>query len=292
MGKKESSKRSKGRSGGAETATTTVGGYKCLPVLKRVLVEGEEAGGSNGTDDVVEFKSCIYFRRHYGKRRKLTNSGENVEVEGKHASIFVTNLCHRVKAVDLKVLFGVCGKVVDVGFGSLRNPKKDGAPSIYAHVTFANEEEAEAAMALGKDAFLKTTWTLHTPEEGMGQWVDAYRESIPTLSELRSEADEYMEAFEQRLGEERKAMELRRQQADDDGFTVVKRKHTARKSGQQASNISSRRRKKRKTEGLTDFYRFQMKEGKRNDLAELREKFAEDRKKIARLKESNKFSLK
>ena len=43
---------------------------------------------------------------------------------------------------------------------------------------------------------------------------------------------------------------------------------------------------------MTDFYRFQMKEGKRNDLAELREKFAEDRKKIARLKESNKFSLK
>ena len=44
-------------------------------------------------------------------------------------------------------------------------------------------------------------------------------------------------------------------------------------------------------EGLTDFYRFQMKEGKRNELAILREKFEEDRKKIARLKESSKFSL-
>ena len=40
---------------------------------------------------------------------------------------------------------------------------------------------------------------------------------------------------------------------------------------------------------LKDFYRFQLKEGKRDKLAELREQFEADKKKVQKMKLTNKF---
>ncbi|CAG8817060.1 25808_t:CDS:2, partial [Dentiscutata erythropus] len=46
---------------------------------------------------------------------------------------------------------------------------------------------------------------------------------------------------------------------------------------------------KPKNKELPDFYRFQMRESKRNKHVELRKKFEEDKKKIERLKAARRF---
>ena len=148
-------RRSVSRSLGADDGNPAlVAGYNCLPVLKHVVV-------GDDTANVTELKSCLYYRRHYGKRSRITDQGESLQIEGdEHASLFVTNLCERVTAVDLKVLFSQSGTVEDVGFGYIRSA---GGEMRYAHVTFSTEEEVEKALSLGQNALKTKPWALHTP---------------------------------------------------------------------------------------------------------------------------------
>jgi ribosomal RNA-processing protein 7 len=83
------------------------------------------------------------------------------------------------------------------------------------------------------------------------QEEEVYCKTIFLLS-LGSKASHFVQAFRTRLQLE--------QTEDDDGFMLVSKKKRAR---QGEGNTGSRRRKK-KTKELDDFYRFQMRERKRN----------------------------
>ena len=125
-------------------------------------------------------------------------------------------------------------------------------------------------------------------------WISQYRAAQPTVESAREEADRHMGEFMARRETLKDELDARRLAPDDDGFQLVKRKHTARSSGNtRASNRKSRRRNKRNGAGkeLQGFYRFQMRETKRNKLAELRERFAEDKKRVDRLRAKKKFKL-
>ena len=175
-------RRSGSRSSGAvdDGTPALVAGYNCLPVLKRVVVGDDNA-------NVSELKSCLYYRRHYGKRLRITEQGDSLEMEGdEHASLFVTNLCDRITAVDLKVLFSQSGTVEDVGFGYIRSA---GGEIRYAHVTFSTEEGVEKALSVGGNAVQTKPWALRTPAEGIEAWLSKHKDSVPSLSSLRAEAD-------------------------------------------------------------------------------------------------------
>ena len=85
---------------------------------------------------------------------------------------------------------------------------------------------------------------------------------------------------------------------DDDGFTMVNSRNKRKKSNDDSKNNKSNkgRKRTRKNAGtagsneLKDFYRFQVREQKRDTLLSLREKFAKDQEKIASLKAARKFN--
>jgi len=84
-------------------------------------------------------------------------------------------------------------------------------------------------------------------------------------------------------------------QVDEDGFTVVKSRNKRKKSnadGKSGGKEKGRKRTKkdRASEELKNFYRFQVREQKRDGLVSLREKFAKDQEKIAALKAARKFN--
>ena len=184
---------------------------------------------------------------------------------GGRTTIFVANLCSRMDEAIVKKLFSLDGKleVVDVGIGFLNNALP---PVKYAHVAFKSEEDTDIIMGLQADHLEKKPLLLSAVNEGYEQWLEE-SQNVPTLTSLRKDADIYMEAFQKRLDDERKERE-KDAGSDDDGFTVVKRSKQL-DSGQNANNIVPRGRKKKSKE-LKDFYRFQLKEGKRDKLAELR----------------------
>ena len=125
-------------------------------------------------------------------------------------------------------------------------------------------------------------------------WIQQFQKKQPSLAAAAAAADLHMREFIEKKEELQSELEARRGVKDEDGFQLVKRKHTARSSGNsKASNRKGRTRKKLNGAGteLKDFYRFQMRENKRNKLVELRERFNEDRERVETLRTNKKFKL-
>lgn len=105
----------------------------------------------------------------------------------------------------------------------------------------------------------------------------------PSRKDLLSSVDSYMSAYG-RMEEARSREEARkRQQADEDGFiTVTKgarggvvRKADAKELGEK---------QKEKSQGIQDFYRFQMRERRKEQQGELMRKFEEDKRRVQEMR--------
>lgn len=105
--------------------------------------------------------------------------------------------------------------------------------------------------------------------------------------QLMEETNRFIAAFETREEQIRLAKERKRNEVDADGFTLVSRKRQARHAVIEANRVSKKPKKKKKE--LKDFYRFQLRESKRDQLAELRKKFEADKRRIEKLKAARKF---
>lgn len=125
----------------------------------------------------------------------------------------------------------------------------------------------------------------------------AYELSRPDAEALQMEVDSFLKKFkDEEYQKEREKLE-RMNQMDEDGFTVVVR-HKKNKTTDGSVNVAAvsaemaeaqiQYQTKKKKE-LVNFYRFQMREQKQNELVELRKRFEEDKAKIARLKQNRKF---
>eukprot|EP00607_Mallomonas_marina_P006597 CAMPEP_0182433000 /NCGR_PEP_ID=MMETSP1167-20130531/60172_1 /TAXON_ID=2988 /ORGANISM="Mallomonas Sp, Strain CCMP3275" /LENGTH=264 /DNA_ID=CAMNT_0024621137 /DNA_START=33 /DNA_END=827 /DNA_ORIENTATION=- len=111
------------------------------------------------------------------------------------------------------------------------------------------------------------------------------------VSQIKKYADEYMLEFDKKEEIEMSFKRKRMKEEDEDGFILVdsKKKKRKRMATNSHSTGEGRVRKKKKSYELKNFYRFQMKEVKREQLHELRQKFQQDKLKVAKMKEGRKF---
>lgn len=131
---------------------------------------------------------------------------------------------------------------------------------------------------------------------GMKKWLTQYKESRPGLEVLQQRIDEFVMAHEERLEQERKEREA---QAAEDGWTVVvhhkgRKKTTDAETGTTVGSVASaavmdKMSKKKGKEIALDFYRFQKREAKRNEVMMLQSKFEQDKKRIQQLRAARKF---
>lgn len=130
---------------------------------------------------------------------------------------------------------------------------------------------------------------------GYAALIQRHRRSFPPRQALQAEVDSALQGFEQEEAAEiaeRKAMI--ESPEDDDGFvTVTYKRKRGRNSGNPSeaeSGVAGDKKKRRGGAGeLTDFYRFQMRESRREQLATLRSKFEQDKARVAKMKEQRKF---
>jgi hypothetical protein len=114
-----------------------------------------------------------------------------------------------------------------------------------------------------------------------------------TIEDMKEEVDSYMKDFEEEEEKERLEKIRKSKEMDDDGFMPVRTKHKTRKTTDKGSSRSSgnaRSRGEKKSKELKNFYRFQMREEKRETLQSLREQFEKDKERVARMKADRKFS--
>ncbi|GAA0145536.1 RNA metabolism protein [Lithospermum erythrorhizon] len=134
------------------------------------------------------------------------------------------------------------------------------------------------------------------PLQGMRKWITDYYRSRPGLNVLQEKIDEFITAHE---AQEEQARIEKEEKAAEGGWTVVvhhkgRKKTTDAESGisvgsvAQAAVMEKMATKKNKDVGL-DFYRFQKREAKKNEIMMLQSKFEQDKKRMQELRAQRKF---
>eukprot|EP00899_Mesostigma_viride_P003474 jgi/Mesvir1/13127/Mv06100-RA.1 len=127
---------------------------------------------------------------------------------------------------------------------------------------------------------------------GLKSWIAQHRAARPGASVLQAQVDDFMDKYER--AEKQAEADRLAQAAADDGWTLVTSKKGQKRSRDAAGTTvgvaaPSKLLKTKKAAQLTDFYRFQARENRRNELLEMRKQFEEDKKKVAALKAARKF---
>lgn len=145
----------------------------------------------------------------------------------------------------------------------------------------------------GNSAALAVPWELAEstaappPQLGIKRYRAHLQARYPPRDELLALANEYMSIFT--AAEEARAREaaMRAQQVDEDGFITVTRgpKLSGPAAVAREEEIKELiEKQKKQQEGKPDFYRFQMREARKERVNELRKKFSEDLKRVQEMR--------
>lgn len=116
----------------------------------------------------------------------------------------------------------------------------------------------------------------------MEDLLKQYNQTIVDTVELKRKVRKRLEKYETSLKEAKKPS----REEQSDGWITVRHK-----SGRDATKKHSKGKKRRKVEKLVNFYAFEVKESKLKKHKELLEKFEEDKRRLAKMREQRKFKL-
>ncbi|XP_012267530.2 ribosomal RNA-processing protein 7 homolog A [Athalia rosae] len=209
----------------------------------------------------------------------------------KGRTLFILNIPPYVVAESLQRAFSTsCGKVQSVSFALRSDQSLNGFKVCY--VVFDQEAGLDKALLLRENYVL----TLHSPEtsiNGISKWSKEYNNSVCNEKETQNEIEEYMHKYDQGITD-RLMQENTKGENEGDGWVTVSGQ---KKRGQRAiirteSAIGKIRQKQaasNKKKELLHFYTFQIRESKKQNLAELRKKFEQDKDKLQLLKTKRTF---
>ncbi|XP_065181217.1 ribosomal RNA-processing protein 7 homolog A-like [Sycon ciliatum] len=131
---------------------------------------------------------------------------------------------------------------------------------------------------------------------GITKWCQDYRQRWPDPALLHRSASAYIETYEARVAQEKTKAERAAGRPDEEGWIEVTRGSkksvattTLAKTRQLTPKERRRLRKEQKDKELLHFYQFQHREKKREQIAQLRRKFEEDKEKIKEMRSARKF---
>ncbi|PKA59975.1 hypothetical protein AXF42_Ash009659 [Apostasia shenzhenica] len=157
-------------------------------------------------------------------------------------------------------------------------------PNTEENRTLVDEEKVDEITSVDEDC-----------SKGMKKWLRQYEESRPGLKVLQQRIDDFVTAYEERQEQERKEKAAL---AAEGGWTVVvhhkgRKKTTDAETGTTVGSVAPaavmEKMSKKKTQVALDFYRFQKREAKRNEVMMLQRKFEQDKKRIQQLRAARKF---
>lgn len=120
------------------------------------------------------------------------------------------------------------------------------------------------------------------PQFGLTRYEHHKHLQFPSRKELLRSVNGFMTAYAQMEDAKAKENARKRQMPDEDGFITVTR---GSKGGARAEEIKELAEKhKEKNKGLEDFYRFQMREKRKEQHNEMLKKFEDDKRKVAEMR--------
>ena len=283
------------------------GGFQPFPVLFTLPEGVRSAARADTRQNAATAKRFLFVKRH---ATSDATSGR---------TLFVCNVGSGDAAPDVEACFGRFGEVESVALS--RAGRTRFARVVFHDTSAVSRVTSAASRLLGEagdgGAKRATRSRKRVQEEGavVAEHEDDFRSSRqgrdslealaapPPRVELAAKVQRLLAEFDAAEANETRRIEESRKAVDDDGFTLVtyKKASNARDpavvgaASASASASSKRghakrsRSKKKKPQELKNFYRNQIRESKREQLAELRERFEQDKQRVARLREQRKF---
>ncbi|ODQ65546.1 hypothetical protein NADFUDRAFT_82588 [Nadsonia fulvescens var. elongata DSM 6958] len=247
-----------------------INGY--LPVPVQV---GESASG----DAIYHF---VYMRRH--QAHSSTAHGKNDE-----RTVFAANLPADSTLSTIKAFCqGFGGSIVEKFI-------RDDNVETNGQIILVDKAACNRVLSFAKKIVKGEAEPFGWQGEGLNgteKYLDKYLQTFPEREGLQSHVDEYMQRFAK--AEEQKLREVQKMvnRVDDDGFTLVvssKRKSKGGIGAEAPVEEVVSKPKKRNPE-KTDFYKFQIRQQKKEKMNDLLRKFKNDQEKVRQLKESRRFT--
>jgi len=153
------------------------------------------------------------------------------------------------------------------------------------------------SMSLNSDVKIPKWNILDDKSIGTNRYTSKVVGLIEDQKILAKEVAFSMEEFEHREHEVSKELNDMREQVDEDGFTIVVGSHRKTKSGIMGSlktaadlKRDEKYMKKAQKRQKKDFYRFQIRERKKQEVSDLLKKFKEDQERVRVMREKRRFN--
>ncbi|XP_011166451.2 ribosomal RNA-processing protein 7 homolog A [Solenopsis invicta] len=220
----------------------------------------------------------LFFKEH---------SVRNQEPEyPRNQTLFVLNVPPYATTDCLKHAFtDLCGSVRSVTFTSAKGFKT-------AYIVFKKESSLDKAMELSKDCVITLNGTKNLCLTGLEKWCKEYNDTICDEELMKKDIEKCIASYEKQVNS-RVAKEKAVKENDEGWVTVT----GGKKRGQFAptrkestiNKVQQKEEQRKKKKELLNFYTFQIRETKKQSLAELRKKFELDKKRLQELKQKRTF---
>jgi ribosomal RNA-processing protein 7 len=145
--------------------------------------------------------------------------------------------------------------------------------------------EANRAVKSGKEIVWGAGVEGKVPPLGSARYLAHHKLRYPDPALLQASVDSFMEAFSAQEAERARQLARRRSIPDEDGFiTVTRGGRTGPAREEEAKAKEEELKKREKNRVKDDFYRFQVREKKKEAAKELVKGFEEDRKKVEEMR--------
>ncbi|MCJ1266267.1 Ribosomal RNA-processing protein 7 [Lobaria immixta] len=225
--------------------------------IENVQFEGQTSGVQDHTKATVTRTNISTSRK---KRKRSVGEGEVENMEGANLPSTWDRELHGIGHTAI-VMF-VDRPSMEAVIKAVKKARKDGIQPVWG-------EGLEGTL----------------PALGFARYLNHHNLQYPDKKQLLESVNNYMTAFGAQEAQQARLRARQRQEADEDGFVMVTR---GGRNGPAKSEVAQEQaeKQKKKRKGLEDFYRFQTREKRKAKAGELVKKFAEDKEKVRRMKET------
>lgn len=216
-------------------------------------------------------KHQLFFKEH---------SIRNQEPEyPRNRTLFVLNIPPYATTDCLKHAFiKLCGDIHLITFSKAKGFKT-------AYIVFKKESSLDKALELSDDYVITLSSDENMCLTGLRKWCKEYNDSLYNENITKKQVEEYLTLYDKEIKNRIEQIA----EEDDDGWVTIA---GGKKRGQFAPSrkestigkVQEKEEQRKKKKQLLNFYTFQIRESKKQELAELRKKFELDKQRLQELK--------
>lgn len=158
-----------------------------------------------------------------------------------------------------------------------------------AYIVFEKVAQLDKALKLSRLEPINSE--NHAIKTGIKKWIDKYNNDVLQPNTLKEKVETFMKDYDEYVKKVEKK-EKKLNEEDDEGWVTVTKQGKVQsfaRTEKIENKILAKEEKGRKRKELLNFYTFQIRESKMKHIVSLRQKFEEDKKKIAQIKQNRRF---